>query len=160
MVRVSWILRNTMRVFAAIVLAIFVAPACTRAQASSQEALARFPVAHEHGNDWCLGYLYIYPDSIAYEVTWPAAMKSHSFDLKLSSIQQVARWTASGQSLNAIELKIGSSLLHFWWLANEQDVLNGRAYQFNPPDAGDPTLLISAIRNPASLNSPPPAALA
>jgi hypothetical protein len=150
--------RNAARILSAILLALALVPISTRAQTPTQDALARFPVAHEHGKDWCLGYLYIYPDSIAYEVTWPATMKSHSFDLKLTNIQQVSQWSVSGQMANAVEVKTNSSVYHFWWLANEQDVVNGRSYQFNPPDAGDPALLISAIRNPASLNAPPAAA--
>src|SRR5690349_9056645 len=104
-----------MRVLATVILAILVAPPVAHAQTVSQDALARFPVAHEHGQDWCLGYLYIYTDSIAYEVTWPVAMKSHSFELKLSNIQQVGQWSVSGQLLNAVEIKTASSLYHFWW---------------------------------------------
>jgi hypothetical protein len=155
MIRFWWSSRVVIRVLIAILLAVSLASICTRAQAPTQDALARFPVAHDHGKDWCLGYLYIYPDSIAYDVTWPATMKSHSFELKVANIQQANQWSASGQLLNAVEIKAGSSVYHFWWLANEQDVLNGRTYQFHPPDAGDPSLLIAAIRNPASLNNPP-----
>jgi len=121
---------------------------------AQENPLARFPVAHEHSSGWCMGYLYIYADSIAYEVTSPATDGAHSFRLKTSELQEVGRWMRSGQQLNAVELKSGYSTNRFWWIANERDVINGRAYQFNPPDAGDPEQLIAAIRNPASLNTP------
>ena len=120
---------------------------------ATQNALARFPVAHEHNAAWCLGYLYIYPDAIVYDVTWPASDKSHSFTLRRSELKEAGRWSRSGQSLKAVELKSGKATHHFWWIANEQDVINGRAYQNNPPDAGDPDFLIAAIRNPATLTS-------
>ena len=132
--------------------------------AAAQDPLARFPVAHEHNADWCLGYLYIYPDSISYEVTWPATAKSHSFKINRTDVKQIGRWVRSGQQLKAIELKTAKASYDLWWLANEQDVINGRPYQFNPPDAGDPDFLIAAIRDPTTLTSgnapaasPPPA---
>jgi len=120
---------------------------------ATQDALARFPVAHEHNAAWCLGYLYIYPDSIAYDATWPASAKNHSFVLRRSDLKEAGRWSRSGQSLKAVELKSVKATYHFWWLANEQDVISGRAYQSNPPDAGEPDLLIAAIRNPATLTN-------
>src|SRR5215469_10384341 len=121
-------------------------------QASAAEgALARFPVAHQHKDGWCLGYLYVYPDSIAYETTWPASDKSHSFRLRRSDLKDVSRWSRSGQTLKAVELKSGKIAYRFWWLANEQDVINGRAYQGDPSDAGDPDLLIAALRDPTTL---------
>jgi hypothetical protein len=134
----------------------FAVPAGLRAQgqapaAATQDALARFPVAHEHNGSWCLGYLYIYADSIAYDATWPAASKSHSFTLTQAQILQVSRWTRSGQSLKALEIKSSKATYHFWWLANEQDVVTGKPYQKDPPDAGDPDFLIAAIRNPTTL---------
>jgi hypothetical protein len=134
---------------------LFLYPSYAGAQTpeSQQNPLARFPVAHEHTTGWCLGYLYIYTDSIAYETTWPAADKSHSFRVNRTDLKEVGRWMHLGQQLKAVELKFGNSTYRFWWLPNEQDVLNGRSYQFNPPDAGDPDFLIKAIQNPAILTS-------
>lgn len=123
--------------------------------AGTQDALARFPVAHEHNGSWCLGYLYIYPDSVAYETTWPASYKSHSFKLQRSDLKDVSRWLRAGQSLKAVEIRSGKSSYHFWWLANEQDVVSGRPYQKDPSDAGDPDPFIAAIRDPASLTADP-----
>src|SRR5262249_35221409 len=77
-----------------------------------------------------------------------------------SDLKGVGRWSPSGQSLKSVEVKSGKTTYHFWWLA-EQDVINRRAYQNNPPDAGEPDLLIAAIRDPATLTteaSPPPQA--
>src|SRR3974377_1179131 len=93
--------------------------------AATEDALARFPVAHQHKDSWCLGYLYVYPNSIAYETTWPASDKSHSFILRRSDVKEVVRWSRAGQTLKAVELKSGKTTYHFWWLANEQDVING-----------------------------------
>jgi hypothetical protein len=149
-------LHRTRGLALALTLAALAFPVCAQGQASAaQDALARFPVAHEHNGSWCLGYLYIYPDSIAYDATWPAADKSHSFTIKRPDIQGVGRWTRSGQPLKALELKSPKTTYHFWWLANEQDVVNGRTYQKDPSDAGDPDFLIAAIRDPATLTTGP-----
>jgi hypothetical protein len=120
---------------------------------AQDNALARFPVAHEHSSGWCMGYLYVYADSISYEVNWPVFDREHSFKLRISDLQQIGRWNMSGQKLNAVELKSRQATYRLWWIANEQDVISGRPYQFNPPDAGDPDFLIAAIRNPESLNA-------
>jgi hypothetical protein len=140
---------------AALLIACAVLPLLhVEAQSQAQEAaLARFPVAHEHNGSWCLGYLYIYPDSTAYDVTWPASDAAHSFTLRRSDVKQVGRWSRAGKPLKAVELKTGKTTYHLWWLADEQDVVKGRAYQKDPADAGDPDLLIAAIRDPATLNN-------
>lgn len=144
----------------AALMVAFAALAFIRAEAQSlpqEAALARFPVAHQHNGGWCLGYLYIYPDSIAYDVTWPGSDKSHSFTLRHSELKQVGRATRAGQPVKAITVKSAKATYHFWWLANEQDVINGKPYQGDPADAGDPDLLIASIRDPASLNNGPSA---
>src|SRR5262245_54103840 len=93
-------------------------PARSQTPNGHDNALARFPVAHEHISGWCLGYVYLYVGSISYEVTWPAGDHGHSFELGLSNLQ-VGRWVASGQQMRAMELKTATSTYHFWWLANE-----------------------------------------
>lgn len=141
-----------LRLRAAVILALpVVLSIYAKAQLPTPEALARFPVAHQHNGGWCLGYLYIYSDSIAYDVTWPQAEKAHSFTLHRSELRQVGRWLRAGQPLKAVEVNSAKSTYHFWWLANEQDVINGREYRNDPADAGEPDQLITAIREPSTL---------
>jgi hypothetical protein len=143
----------------ALLMAIIVLALPVRATAQGAETqenpLAHFAVAHQHGLSWCLGYLYIYSDSISYEVIRPSQDKSHSFKIKRSELQGLGRWIYLGVEMKALELKSGKSVYHFWWLPNEQDVLNGRPYRFNPPDAADPATLIAAIRDPSTLGGNP-----
>jgi hypothetical protein len=144
------------RIAVAVALAALALPFLTSGQrAPAQEALGRFPVAHEHGGSWCLGYLYIYPDSITYEVT--SKDKSHAFVLKRVNMESASRWLRSGQPVKAAEVRSSKATYHFWWLANEQDVVNGKPYQNNPPDVGDPDYLIAAILDPATLSKEPAA---
>ena len=147
---------KTNRITLLMVLALLAIPLHSRGQnAPSPEALIRFPVAHEHGGSWCLGYLYIYQDSISYEVTWPSSDKGHSFVLKRSDVKSSTRWSRSGQTLKGAEVKSSKAAYHFWWLVNEQDVINGKPHQNNPPDVGDPDYMIAAILDPATLSKEP-----
>lgn len=110
----------------------------------------RFAVAHEHTASWCLGYLYIDGDTISYEVVQPPKYKQHGFKVKHSELLTIGRWSLFGQPKNALELKFGKSVYHFWWLPNEQDVQYGRPYHFDPPDAAAPETLIAALRDPST----------
>src|SRR3954447_23672660 len=101
-----------------IALWFIVLPQFCQTAAAQDNALARFPVAHDHSSGWCLGYLYIYADSIAYDVTWPANDKGHSFKIRLSDILQVGRAISSGQQLKAVDLRSGQVAFRLWWLAN------------------------------------------
>lgn len=111
----------------------------------------RFAVAHEHTASWCLGYLYIDGNAISYEVVQPLKYKQHEFKIKRSELLTVGRWSFFGQPKNALELKFGKSVYHFWWLANEQDVQSGRPYHFDPPDAAAPETLIAAMKDPSTV---------
>jgi len=114
----------------------------------------RFAVAHEHFSSWCLGYLYLDADSIWYEVVQPAKDKKHEFKIKRSELLAVGRWIFVNQPKNAVELRFGKSVYHFWWLPDEQQIQTGRRYQSDPPDAANPDQLIAAIRDPASVLNP------
>src|SRR5712675_3655482 len=117
-------IRKIRRLAVTLALAALASPLLTSGQAPpAQEALGRFPVAHEHNGSWCLGFLYIFPDSISYEVT--SKDKSHGFVLKRVNMESASRWLRSGQTVKAAEVRSGKATYHFWWLANEQDVING-----------------------------------
>lgn len=153
-------------------VAVFVA-SCLFAAAKPEQSAAqssetvRFPVAHEHisglgSHSWCLGYLYMDDDSIWYEVVRPAKDKKHEFKIKRAELVLVSRWrsynvqTSAWDQKNAVELRFGKSVYHFWWLPDERQVQNGRPYEPDPSDAAAPDTLIAAIRDAASLQNPAP----
>lgn len=81
---------------------------CTVAAAQQTAAPAnevRFPVAHAHTASWCMGYLYLSPDSIRYEVIRPDKDKKHSFRISRSDITAVQQWILLGTPEKATEIK-------------------------------------------------------
>ena len=80
----------------------------------------RLTVAHGHFGNWCLGYLYVNPDEVWYEVAGPANYRDHAF--RSPRLQITARqWVLMGQPQNVTEIKSGRSTYHFW-LLGDQDV--------------------------------------
>jgi len=94
----------------------------------------RLPVGHQHNGGWCLGYLYITPQEIRYEVVRPEKFKSHEFRVSRSQIQAVREWTILGQPQNATEIRFQNQTYHFW-LLRPQDVTDGPTYEFGTPNA-------------------------
>src|SRR4029077_6684854 len=116
----------------------------------------RFAVAHEHTIGWCLGYLYVTPDSVKYAEASPAKFANHSFEFKRSEVTHVGQWMRSQQPLNAVEINVGRNTYHFWVMPNEQAVQTGRNYQWNPPDAVDPHQLIAMIQGVGNIGNASP----
>ncbi|MBZ5561413.1 MAG: hypothetical protein LAP13_03225 [Acidobacteriia bacterium] len=129
--------------------AAFPLPGGSGGRAAGQGNAQRFPVAHEHAVSWCLGFLYVTPTTIRYEVVSPARDSRHAFEIKRSEIISSGPWNRYGQLLNATEIKFGKITYHFWLMPGEADVQKGRAYTFNPPDARPAATLIAALQGGA-----------
>jgi hypothetical protein len=72
---------------------------------TGEDALVRFPVAHEHGQKkYCLGYLYFSRSKIRYQAVLLNGGKDHSFDLLRSDLRYAREWTWMGISEHAAEL--------------------------------------------------------
>lgn len=115
-------------------------------QATGPGKAQRFPVAHEHAASWCLGFLYLTPDTVRYEVVQPPRDSRHAFEVKRSDLVAVGPWSRYNQTLNALEIKFNRLTYHFWLLPSEADVQTGRPYRFNPPDAAPAATLIAALQ--------------
>jgi len=118
-------------------------------QAAGTEKAQRFPVAHEHAASWCLGFLYVSPDVVRYEVVQPPRDSRHAFEVKRSDLVAVGLWNHVNQPLNATEIKFNRVTYHFWLLPSDADVEKGRPYRFNPPDAAPAATLIAALQGEA-----------
>lgn len=112
----------------------------------------RFPVAHMHIGTWCMGYLYVTPDELRYEVVAPDKDKAHSFQLKRSDLKAVQPWNLFGQVQNIAEIKTSHANYHFYLLRSDADLALGR--QWRVANAAAATTLLSAILNPAGYTPP------
>ena len=124
----------------------------------------QLPVGHQHTGSWCLGYLYITPDEIRYEVVKPDRFKNHAFRIQRSQIEALGEWIILGQPQNATEIKFQHLTYHFW-LLRPQDVTNGPTVELTTPNALPFQWLIAAIQaggnpyarggSPATSGAPP-----
>jgi hypothetical protein len=134
------------------VISFFSFAAHTYAQPSEkQPAAIRFAMAHDHKLSWCYGYLYIDNDTVSYVVDHPSKFKRHEFKVKRSEFLTVGRWRVLGQPLKVLELKFGKTVYHLWWLTDEREVQNGPEQRSQPLDAAAPDTIITAIKDPASV---------
>jgi len=58
----------------------------------------------------------------------------------------------TASSLKAADSEINRAAYLLWWLVNEQDVINGKPHQNNPPMSGIRTYMIAAILDPGTLS--------
>ena len=75
----------------------------------------RLTVAHQHFGSWCLGYLYVDPDEVRFEVVKPERYKDHAFRVQRSQIT-MREWVVMGQPQNVSEIKFGRATNHLWLL--------------------------------------------
>ncbi len=110
----------------------------------------RFPVAHVHTGSYCLGYLYITPDRIIYEVARPLYIGDYGFEVLRSEVVAVRPWETKGLRSNATEIKTAKGVYHLWLLPSEDDLDARRPSQFNPSQSAPAAKLISALESHAT----------
>ncbi len=111
----------------------------------SPNSTLRLPVGHQHNGSWCLGYLYVTPDEVWYEVVKPDRFKNHAFRIQRSQIEILRQWVILGQPQNATEIKFQKATYHFW-LLRPQDVANGPTVELTTPIALPFQWLIAVIQ--------------
>ena len=119
----------------------------------------RLPVGHQHTGGWCLGYLYVTPQEVWYEVVRPEKFKNHEFRVQRSQIEALREWVILGQPQNATEIKFQKATYHFW-LLRPQDVASGPTVEFATPNALPFQWLIAVIQAGGNPYAPSQAATA
>ncbi len=124
---------------------------------TTRPGVDRFPVAHVHTGSYCLGYLYVTPDRIVYEVARPLYIGDYGFEILRSEVIAVRPWETTGSRSNATEIKTAKGIYHLWLLPREDDLDARRPPQFNPSQSAPAAKLISALESPATPQSATPA---
>jgi len=112
-------------------------------------AESRYAVTHSHTISQCVGYLYVSPTRIRFEVIQPALDKGHSFDLLRSDFTAIQLWTLLGTPLNAVELKTARNNYHFSLLPDNADLANIPSKQWNLANALPANTLLAALKGQA-----------
>jgi hypothetical protein len=139
-------------------------PQAVPAAPAADSRTVQLTVAHQHFGSWCLGYLYVNPDEVWYEVAGPDRYKDHAFRVPRSQLT-ARQWVVMGQPQNGAEIKFGRSTYHLWLLRNLAGIpMNAAPQPFAMPyqvligvitAGGNPAQGAAASRTPSNQPAAP-----